>query len=113
MMPAKGAGAKAATMRRFVVDAGSHMVVDFMSPYSPSDRGPDQQKHWRCKEELGLEAVSVIADKGLWRAKDIRKCLRSGVVADGFIQDQGERCFRWTTTSERDNGAKWKASAKT
>ena len=41
------------------------MVVDFHVTHSPSDRGQISKSMALCKEELGLEAVSVIADKGV------------------------------------------------
>ena len=94
MMPAKEGGIKACYNVQTVVDAGSHMVVDFHVTHSPSDRGHISKSMALCKEELGLEAVSVVADKGYESAKDIRECLMNGIVADvGFIQDREERVF--------------------
>ena len=112
MMPAKEGGIKACYNVQTVVDAGSHMVVDFHVTHSPSDRGQISKSMALCKEELGLEAVSVIADKGYESAKDIQECLMSGVVADvGFIQDREERVFPLDYV-EREITAEMKASAK-
>ena len=112
MMPAKEGGIKACYNVQTVVDAGSHMIVDFQVTDSPSDRGQISRSMALCKEELGLEAVSVVADKGYESAKDIRECLMNGVVADvGFIQDREERVFP-LDYMEREITAEMKASAK-
>lgn len=52
MMPAKEGGIKACYNVQTVVDAGSHMIVDFHVTDSPSDRGQISRSMALCKEEL-------------------------------------------------------------
>ena len=64
MMPAKEGGIKACYNVQTAVDAGSHMIVDFDVTNSSSDRGTLNQTAEKCKQEIGLDSVRVIADKG-------------------------------------------------
>ena len=64
MMPAKEGGIKACYNVQTAVDAGSHMIVDFDVTNSSSDRGTLNQTAEKCKQEIGLDSVRMIADKG-------------------------------------------------
>ena len=92
MMPAKEGGIKACYNVQTVVDAGSHMIVDFDVTNNSSDRGTINPTIEKCKRELGLDSVKVIADKGYESLADIEECLLNGTAADvGFIQDRDDR----------------------
>ena len=92
MMPAKEGGIKACYNVQTAVDAGSHMIVDFDVTNSSSDRGTLNQTAEKCKQEIGLDSVRVIADKGYESIADIEECLLNGTAADvGFIQDRDDR----------------------
>ena len=92
MMPAKEGGIKACYNVQTAVDAGSHMIVDFDVTNSSSDRGTLNQTAEKCKQEIGLDSVRVIADKGYESIEDIEECLLNGTAADvGFIQDRDDR----------------------
>ncbi len=92
MMPAKEGGIKACYNVQTAVDASSHMIVDFDVTNNSSDRGTINPTIEKCKRELGLDSVKVIADKGYESPADIEECLLNGTAADvGFIQDRGDR----------------------
>ena len=92
MMPAKEGGMKACYNVQTAVDAESHMIVGFEVTNDPSDRGKLDRTAEQCKEELGLDSVKVIADKGYESLKDIEQCLLHGTQADvGFTRDREER----------------------
>ncbi|MCR4707131.1 MAG: transposase [Clostridiales bacterium] len=92
MMPAKEGGIKACYNVQTAVDAGSHMIVDFDVTNNSNDRGMLNQTIEKCKQEIGLDSVRVIADKGYESLADIEECLKHGSAADvGFIQDREER----------------------
>ena len=108
MMPAKEGGIKACYNVQTAVDAGSHMIVDFDVTNSSSDRGTLNQTAEKCKQEIGLDSVRVIADKGYdiqdrddrvismeyeaaeitdtekqsTKPEDIQHCLHAGVLPD-------------------------------
>ena len=91
MMPAKEGGIKARYNVQTAVDASSHMIVDFDVTNNSSDRGTIDPTIEKCKREIGLESVRVIADKGYESLADIEQCLLHGTAADvGFIQDRDE-----------------------
>ena len=92
MMPAKEGGIKACYNVQTVVDAASHMIVDFDVTNNSSDRGTIDQTIEKCKQEIGLDSIKVIADKGYESIADIEQCLLHGTAADvGFIQDRDDR----------------------
>ena len=92
MMPAKEGGIKACYNVQTAVDAGSHMIVDFDVTNNSSDHGTLDQTVEKCKREIGLDSVKVIADKGYESLADIEQCLLHGTAADvGFIQDREDR----------------------
>ena len=94
MMPAKEGGIKACYNVQTAVDAKSHMIADFHISDNPSDKGQLCGSMQMCMEDLELDSVQVIADKGYESAADIRDCLMNGIVPDvGFIQDREERVF--------------------
>ena len=65
-----------------------------------------------CMEDLELDTVQVIADKGYESAADIRDCLMNGIVPDvGFIQDREERVFPLDYV-EQEITSEMKASSK-
>ena len=112
MMPAKEGGLKACYNVQTVVDAGSHMAVSFHVADNSSDRGQISGSMGLCKEELDLDAVSVIADKDYESAEDIRKCLLNGIVPEvRWIQDRKEQVFPMDYIA-RESAAERKASTK-
>ena len=92
MMPAKDGGIKACYNVQTAVDTSSHMIVDFDVTNNSSDRGTLNQTAEKCKQEIGLDSVKVIADKGYESLADIEECLLHGTAADvGFILDREDR----------------------
>ena len=92
MMPAKEGGIKACYNVQTAVDAGSHLIVDFDVTNNSSDHGTLDRTVEKCKQEIGLDSVKVIADKGYESLADIEQCLLHGTAADvGFIQDREDR----------------------
>ena len=65
MMPAKEGGIKACYNVQTVVDAGSHMVVDFHVTHSPAT-GARSAKAWRCaKRSWGLRPYPSSRTRGM------------------------------------------------
>lgn len=94
LMPAKEGGVKPCYNVQTAVDTASHMIVDFDVTNNASDRGTLNRTAEKCKKELGLSHVNVIADKGYESGPDIEACLMNGTVADvGFIYDRDDRAF--------------------
>ena len=92
MMPAKEGGLKACYNVQTAVDAKSHLIMDFDVTSNSSDRGTIDATIEKCKEELGLDSVHVIADKGYESNADIEQCLLHGTAPDvGFIYDRDDR----------------------
>ena len=92
MMPAKEGGIKACYNVQTAVDASSHLIVDFDVTNNSSDHGTLDRTVEKCKREIGLDSVKVIADKGYESLADIEQCLLHGTAADvGFIQDREDR----------------------
>ena len=68
------------------------MIVDFDVSNNSSDRATLNQISEKCKREIGLDSVKVIADKGYESLADLEECLLHGTAADvGFIQDREDR----------------------
>ena len=112
MMPAKEGGIKACYNVQTAVDAKSHMIADFNITDSPSDRGQLCKTMQMCMEDLELDTVKSIADKGYESPADIKDCLMNGIVPDvGFIQDREERVFPLDYV-EREITPEMKASTK-
>ena len=62
--------------------AGSHMIVDFDVTNSSSNRGTLNQAAEKCKQEIGLDSVRVIADKGYESIADIEELQHTPIRLD-------------------------------
>ena len=94
MMPAKEGGIKPCYNVQTAVDVKSHMIADFKVTDSATDRGQLCECIQMCIDDLQLDTVNAIADKGYESAADIKDCFMNGIVPDvGFVQDRKERVF--------------------
>lgn len=75
-----------------VVDEKHHLIADFMTTNHNTDQGMLLPMAEQVKENLGVETVHFVADKGYESREDIEKCVLSGVIPDvGFKYDKEAR----------------------
>ena len=76
------------------VDDRHHLIVSFETTNANTDQGLLDQMAERTKEEMGVETIEVLADKGYESRQDIEKCVMHGTVPNvGYKYDKDERIF--------------------
>jgi transposase len=63
-----------------VVDGKYHMIVDFEVTNNSGDSGELHKMSMKAKEELEVEEITNLADKGYYNGEDIAACERDGVT---------------------------------
>lgn len=79
------------------VDAKHKLVADFKVTDKPNDLGELDNMAIRAKVLLGAEELEVLADKGYYRAQDLKKCVEKGitpyVIKQVYSNGTGDRDF--------------------
>ena len=76
------------------VDDRHHLIVSFETTNANTDQGLLDQMAEQTKEEMGVETIEVLADKGYESRQDIEKCVMHGTVPNvGYKYDKDERIF--------------------
>ena len=76
------------------VDDRHHLIVSFETTNANTDQGLLDQMAEQTKEEMGVETIKVLADKGYESRQDIEKCVMHGTVPNvGYKYDKDERIF--------------------
>lgn len=94
VMKTKDGGRRACYNLQSAVDSDSHMVVALDVTNQPNDCNLLASTAQLAKENLAVESISAIADKGYDSGKDLLSCLENGIVPDvGFRIDKVQRVF--------------------
>lgn len=76
------------------VDDRNHLIVSFETTNANTDQGLLDQMAEQTKEEMGVETIEALADKGYESRQDIEKCVMHGTVPNvGYKYDKDERIF--------------------
>lgn len=76
------------------VDDQHHLIVSFETTNANTDQGLLDQMAEQTKEEMGVETIEALADKGYESRQDIEKCVMHGTVPNvGYKYDKDERIF--------------------
>lgn len=62
------------------VDAKHKLIADFKVTQKPNDLGELDNMALRAKKLFGDKAFEVLADKGYYQAKDLKKCAENGIT---------------------------------
>ncbi len=62
------------------VDAKHKLIADFKVTQKPNDLGELDNMALRAKKLFGDKAFEVLADKGYYQAKDLKKCTENGIT---------------------------------
>lgn len=62
------------------VDAKHKLIADFKVTQKPNDLGELDHMALRVKKLFGNKAFEVLADKGYYQAKDLKKCAENGIT---------------------------------
>lgn len=80
-MKASNNGTDIAHNVQIAVDNKEHLVVAVDVTSSPADQGQLSNMAIKAKEELGVEEITVLADKGYWKGEDLKNCENNGIEA--------------------------------
>jgi transposase len=62
------------------VDAAHKLIVDFKVSQKPNDLGELDNMALRAKKLFGGKDFEVLADKGYYKAEDLKKCVENGIT---------------------------------
>lgn len=62
------------------VDSKHKLIADFEVTQNPNDLGELDDMALRAKELFGVEELEVLADKGYYKAEDLKKCVENGIT---------------------------------
>ena len=62
------------------VDAEYKLIVDFKVTQNPNDLGELDNMALRAKKLFGGQGFELLADKGYYRAQDLKKCVENGII---------------------------------
>lgn len=76
------------------VDKGSHLIAEYEVTNHNTDQGLLKEVAQSVKENLELETVEVVADKGYESREDILNCVMNGIVPNVALKyDKHERLY--------------------
>lgn len=62
------------------VDAKNKLIADFKVTTNPNDLGELDNMALRAKTVFGAETLEVLADKGYYKAEDLKKCVEKHIT---------------------------------
>lgn len=62
------------------VDAKHKLIADFKISQKPKDLGELDNMALRAKRLFGGNGLEALADKGYYKAKDLKKCVKNGIT---------------------------------
>lgn len=80
-MKANNNGTDIAHNVQIAVDDKSHLVVAIDVTSCPADQGQLGNMAIKAKEEMGVEKLTVLADKGYWNGEELKKCDENNITA--------------------------------
>jgi len=79
------------------VDSKHKLIVDFKVTNNPNDLGELDNMAFRVKKIFKVKSLVALADKGYYRAKDLKKCVDKGITPlvckQTFSNGTGDRDF--------------------
>jgi len=76
------------------VDKGSHLIAEYEVTNQNTDQGLLKEVAQSAKENLEIETVEVVADKGYESREDILNCVMNGIVPNVALKyDKHERLY--------------------
>ena len=76
------------------VDKGSHLIAEYEVTNRNTDQGLLKEVAQNAKENLEIETVEVVADKGYESREDILNCVMNGIVPNVALKyDKHERLY--------------------
>jgi hypothetical protein len=79
------------------VDAKHKLIADFKVTQSPNDLGELDNMALRAKKLFGNQGFEILADKGYYKAEDLKKCvdnhIRPYVTKQIYSNGTGDRDF--------------------
>lgn len=76
------------------IDKGSHLIAEYEVTNHNTDQGLLKEVAQSAKENLEIETVEVVADKGYESRKDILDCVMNGIVPNVALKyDKRERLY--------------------
>lgn len=77
------------------VDKKSHLVVALDVTSNPADQGQLSNMAKKSKEELGVEKLTALADKGYWNGEELKKCEEANITAIvSSPEEQGNKGYK-------------------
>lgn len=73
-------GVEASYNIQTAVDSKHKLIVDFETSQNPNDLGELSDMSLKAKEVLEVENLEVLADKGYYKAEDLKKCVENGIT---------------------------------
>ena len=80
-MKANNNGTDVAHNVQIAVDSKEHLVVAIDVTSNPADQGQLGNMAKKAKEELGVEQITVLADKGYWNGEELKECEENNIKA--------------------------------
>lgn len=62
------------------VDSKHKLIVDFKVTKKPNDLGELDNMAIRAKKLLGVNKIKALADKGYYKAEDLKRCVKKGIT---------------------------------
>lgn len=94
-MKANNNGTDIAHNVQIVVDSKNHLVATLDVTSNPADQGQLYHMAKKAKEELGVEKIIVLVDKGYWKAEDLKECEENGIeVIISKPEEPGNKGYR-------------------
>ena len=92
---------------QIAVDSKNHIVVAVDVTSSPADQGQLSNMAIKAKEELGVEEITALADKGYWNGEELKKCKEKNITTIvASPKEQGTRGYKksdFIYNKEEDN----------
>ena len=95
-----------------VVDVNSHIISGYEVSDSPADVGKINEVGEKIQEELGLEIITNVTDKGYNDRKDMMKSLENGIIPQVTPQEEVEEIELETEYEEKEISEEERKSRK-
>ncbi|MFZ7101246.1 MAG: hypothetical protein ACOWWO_01115 [Peptococcaceae bacterium] len=66
-------------------DAANKLIADFKVTQKPNDFGEVDNTALGAQKLMGGKEFEVLADKGYYKAEDLKKCVDKGIMSQGSL----------------------------
>lgn len=103
-MKANNNGTDIAHNIQIAVDNKEHLVVALDVTSSPADQGQLSNIAIKAKEELGVEEITALADKGYWNGEQLRECEENNITTIvSSPEEQGNQGYKKSNFKYKEN----------